>query len=240
MTKDKSKENSKKVRVKDDSDEIKTGQEEELKQETKLIEEGPEQKFLEYYSKENLIDKLKELEIIVKSYEEKIKDLHVWKNKYTLLQAEFENAQKRWDKSRQNLRTQQTAYVLKDFLSLYDSFKKAIENTDENDPINQFYNQFLNILKSDGAKLMDVKINDSFDYTVHEALSSIEREDLAENIIVDIVQDGWKLGNDVLRYAKVIISKKPKPLEPEKKEEEVKPEEAQLEDSESTEKKTEK
>jgi len=191
-------------------------------------------------TQEDLAKKVKELEEILKSKEQKIKKLAEWKNKYTLLQAEFENAQKRWDKSRQNVRTQQTAYVVKDFLSLYDSFKKAIENSDENNPINQFYNQFLNILKSDGANLIDVKVNDSFDYSLHEALSTIEREDLAENTIVEIIQDGWKLGNDVLRYAKVIISKKPKPPEPEKEKEEeveVEPEEEPSEDYESNEKK---
>ena len=238
MTREKAKKESKNSSDAKDNNDVKAGQTEEVKEEIKLIEEGPEQKFLEYFSKEDLAKKVTLLEESLKSKEQKIEKLTDWKNKYTLLQAEFENAQKRWDKSRQNSRNQQTAYVLKDFLSLYDSFKKAIENTNENDPINQFYNQFLNILKSDGAKLIDVKVNDSFDYNIHEALSSIEREDLEENLIVDIIQDGWKLGNDVLRYAKVIISKKPKPPEPEK-EEEIEPEEAQSEDSESNEKKIE-
>ncbi|TFG25620.1 MAG: nucleotide exchange factor GrpE, partial [Promethearchaeota archaeon] len=71
----------------------------------------------------------------------------------------------------------------------------------------------------------EVKKNDPFDYNYHEALSSIEKEDAPENTVLDIIQDGWKLDKDVIRYTKVIISKKPKPPEPEKKKEEEKSEE---------------
>ena len=215
MTRDKTKKESKGSSDKEINDEIKTEQSDEEQEEILLIEEGPEQKLLEFYSKEDLAKKVNELEEDLKIKVTEIEKLADWKNKYMHLQAEFENAQKRWDKSRQSLRIQNTAYVLKDFLSFYDSFKKAIENVNENDPINQLYNQFLKILKFQKAELIEVKINDLFDYNIHEALSSIEKDDVPENCILEIVQDGWKLGKDVLRYAKVIISKKPKPPEPE-------------------------
>ncbi|MFX1276140.1 MAG: nucleotide exchange factor GrpE, partial [Promethearchaeota archaeon] len=138
-----------------------------------------------------------------------------------LLQAEFENAQKRWNKNKNDLRLEYTASVLKKFLPLYDSYKKAIENNPDNENIKQFYNQFLSIIKAhDGAAVMKVNINDPFDYHYHEALSSIERDDLPNNTIIDIIQDGWMIGKDVLRYAKVVTSRKPKPVEPETKKEE--------------------
>ena len=155
------------------------------------------------------------------------------------LQAEFENAQKRWNKSRQDLRTQYTASVLKNFLPLYDSFKKAIESSNENEKniINGFYSQFMNIFKSYGVKPIEVKLSDHFDYILHEALTTIEKEDLPENIIVEIIQDGFKYEKEVLRYTKVVVSRKPKPPEPEPKEkvvgevvEEVESEESDLEE----------
>jgi len=146
-----------------------------------------------------------------------------------------ENAQKRWNKSRQDLRTQYTAYVLKNFLPLYDSFKKAIESSNENEKniINGFYSQFMNILKSYGVKLIEVKLSDPFDYSLHEALTTVEKEDLPENSIVEIIQDGFKYEKEVLRYTKVVVSRKPKPPEPETKEEvveEVETEESDLEE----------
>jgi molecular chaperone GrpE len=190
-------------------------------QDIKLIE-GKEQKVLEYYSKDNLIEQIKTLEEGNKKKNEQLLKYQTesddWKNKYMRLQAEFENAQKRWNKNRQNLRIEYTASALKTFLPLYDSFKKALENSDENQVILKgFYDQFINILKYHKAIPIDVKVNDTFDYNYHEALSSIERDDLPNNTIINIIQDGWKLDKEVIRYTKVIVSRVPPPPEPEPK-----------------------
>ena len=188
-------------------------------QDIKLLE-GEEQKVLEYYSKDNLTEEIKILEESNKKKDEQLLKYQTesddWKNKYTRLQAEFENAQKRWNKNRQNLRIEYTASALKTFLPLYDSFKKALENSDENQVILKgFFDQFINILKYHKAIPIDVKANDTFDYNYHEALSSIERDDLPNNTIINIIQDGWKLDKEVIRYAKVIVSRVPPPPEPE-------------------------
>ena len=191
---------------------------ERMEAEPDLLEEkeGAELDLLEYYSKDDLIKQIKAHEEQLKLDDKIIKDLEDWKQKYIHLQAEFENANKRWDKSRKNLKIQYIASVLKSFLPLYDSFKKAIDNnSQESEVLTQFYNQFLSILKFQGAEPIEVKENDLFDYSIHEALTSLEREDTPENTILDVAQDGWKLGKDILRYSKVVISKKPKPPEPE-------------------------
>jgi molecular chaperone GrpE len=182
---------------------------------------------LEYFSKEEAIEKIKKLEKETEELKEKVKKLEEQnqqsKDKYMRLQAEFENAQKRWDKNRQHLRTEYIASVLKSYLPLYDSFKKALESGSETEKniLSGFFNQFKNILKSYEAEPMHVEINDKFDYNLHEALSTIEKKDVPENIILEVVQDGWKYGKEVIRYAKVIISKKPKPPEPKPLEEEI-------------------
>ena len=199
--------------------ELNRTKEEEEEQEIKLLE-GEEQKVLEYHDLDELISKYNNLKESNKKDKELLtkhqKESESWKNKHMRLQAEFENAQKRWNKNRQNLRTEYTGRTLKSFLPLYDSFKKALDGDDENDAIlKQFYDQFISILKFHKAEPIKVKVNDLFDYSYHEALSSIEKEDLPKNSIIEIIQDGWKMDKDVLRYAKVIISREPKPPEPE-------------------------
>lgn len=180
---------------------------------------------LEYFSKEKCLEDIKNLEKELAETEDKAQKLQKEndksKKKYMHLQAEFENAQKRWNKSRLDLRTQYTASVLKNFLSLYDSFKKAIEtaNETEKNMLSGFYTQFMGVLKSYGTEPIEVKINDPFDYSIHEALTSVEKEDLPENSIIEVVQDGFKYRKEVIRYTKVIVSRKPKPPEPEPKEE---------------------
>ncbi|MFX1396719.1 MAG: nucleotide exchange factor GrpE [Promethearchaeota archaeon] len=166
---------------------------------------------LEHFSKHELLEKIKTLESELENKKEKLKEEQDWKNRFMRLQAEFENAQKRWTRDRNNLRIQHIASVLKKFLPLYDSFKKATDNNPYDDNLKQFFNQFLNILKAEeGMAVMNINTNDIFDYNYHEALNSIECDDLPNNSIIDIVQDGWMLGKEVLRYAKVITSRKPK------------------------------
>lgn len=220
--------------------------EEELKGKVFPIEKKKE--LLEYYSKEELAEKFRSVNKELVESREQIEELQEgvqelqdevksWKNKYMHLQADFENAQKRWVKSRQELRNQNTANVIKNFLPLYDSFQKALENKNEKNQkeielLEKFYNQFLNLCKSYSAEPMEIKPGDSFDYNKHEAVTTIEKGDLKPNTIVDVIQQGWKINKDVLRYAKVVLSRKPKPPEPkkeEKKEEEEKEREEQKE-----------
>lgn len=189
------------------------------KKDTKLIE-GEEPRKLEYFSKDELVEKLNILEKDIKEKEKFLSQFQAqakdWKDKYMRLQAEFENAHKRWEKNRQNLHLQYTASTLKSFLPLYDSFKKALEgNNPHKDILKGFYDQFMNILKFYKAEPIKVNIGDPFDYSYHEAISTIEKNDVPSNTIIDIIQDGWKLDKEVIRYAKVVIAREPKPPEPE-------------------------
>ena len=198
---------------------VKSDKVQEEKPEVKLLE-GEEQKVLEYHDLDDLITKYKKLQERNKKDKEALienkKESESWKDKYMRLQAEFENAQKRWNKNRQNLRKEYTGLTLKSFLPLYDSFRKALDEVNEDNSIlKQFYDQFISILKYYKAEPIEVKINDLFDYTYHEALSSIEKDDLPNNSIIEIIQDGWKIDKDVLRYTKVIISRIPLPPKPE-------------------------
>ncbi len=199
--------------------ELSESKEEEEEQEIKLLE-GQEQKVLEYHDLDDLISKYNNLKESNKKDKELLtkhqKESESWRNKHMRLQAEFENAQKRWNKNRQNLRKEYSGLTLKSFLPLYDSFKKALDGDDENKAIlKQFYDQYMGILKFHKVLPIEVKVNDPFDYSYHEALSSLERDDLPNNSIIEIIQDGWKMDKNVLRFVKVVISREPAPPEPE-------------------------
>ena len=212
-------ESSEKGSVESKEEVLNESKNEEEEQDIKLLE-GEEQKVLEYHDLGELISKYNNLKESNKKDKKLLtkhqKESDSWKNKHMRLQAEFENAQKRWNKNRQNLRKEYTGLTLKSFLPLYDSFKKALDGDDENTAIlKQFYDQFISILKFHKTEPIDVKVNDPFDYSYHEALSSLENDDLPNNSIIEIIQDGWKMDKNVLRFAKVIISREPAPPEPE-------------------------
>ncbi|KKM82614.1 hypothetical protein LCGC14_1317780 [marine sediment metagenome] len=91
-----------------------------------------------------------------------------------------------------------------------------------------------------GNRRFDGKINDPFNYSLHEALTSVEKEVISEKSIVEIIQDSFKYEKEVIRYVKVIVSCKPKPPEPKPGLEEIMVEEAKTEDVPSEEEKDEK
>ncbi|NHJ19389.1 MAG: nucleotide exchange factor GrpE [Candidatus Lokiarchaeota archaeon] len=193
--------------------------EEKEEQETKLLV-GNGQKVLEYHDLDELLTECTKLKEESKKDKDRLtelqKEVEIWKGKHMRLQAEFENAQKRWSKNQQNLRKENIAYTLKSFLPLYDSFKKALDGDDKNQAVlKQFYDQFMGILRFHQAEPIKVNVNDPFDYSLHEALSTLERDDLPNNSIIEIIQDGWKIDKDVLRFAKVIVSREPSPPKPE-------------------------
>lgn len=151
---------------------------------------------------------------------EKDKLIEEWKKKFMLMQAEFENYQKRMEKNRMHIQSIERASILRDFLKIMDSFEKAIDHIDNAqvsnfEDIKSIYNQLLNQFKSYDVEQIPTSKGDLFDYRIHEAISHIENADLPENSIVDILQTGWKMNKGILRYSKVIISKIPKEPEPE-------------------------
>ena len=50
-------------------------------------------------------------------------------------------------------------------------------------------------------------INEQFDFRLHEALTSVENEEVKPNTIVDVIQSGYLLEGELLRPAKVVVSK---------------------------------
>ena len=78
----------------------------------------------------------------------------------------------------------------------------TIETTD-----NTKLNQFNDILKTKGLTQIDVKIGDKFDSENHEAITQI-KADKEENkgTVIDIIEKGYKLGEKVIRYPKVVVA----------------------------------
>ena len=181
-----------------------------------------------------------------KKLKEKDKLIEEWKKKFMLMQADFENYQKRMEKNRIHIQSIERAAILRDFLRIMDSFEKAIDhidNTQESnfEDIKSIYNQLLNQFKRYEVEQIPASKGGEFDYKIHEAISHIENADLPENSIVDILQTGWKMNKGILRYSKVIISKIPKEpeqdIDKKEKEKEEKKEQNQVSQNEDNNKK---
>jgi molecular chaperone GrpE len=85
-------------------------------------------------------------------------------------------------------------------------FKKT-ENKDLIQGFELIYSKFNEILKSKGLIQMEVNKGDKFDAESHEAITQI-KADKSKNKgkIVDVIEKGYKLGDKILRYPKVVVA----------------------------------
>ena len=69
------------------------------------------------------------------------------------------------------------------------------------------FNKFNETLKSQGLTEVEVNIGDIFDPEIHEAISQIPAtEDDQKGKIIDIIQGGYKLGDSIINFPKVVVA----------------------------------
>jgi molecular chaperone GrpE len=135
------------------------------------------------------------------------------KDKFLRLFAEFENYRKRTAKERLELFKTASQELMTALLPIADDMDRALtemkksEDAENLQGFELIYSKFNDILKAKGLTLIDVKIGDKFDSENHEAITQIksDKED-DKGIVIDIVEKGYKLGEKVIRYPKVVVA----------------------------------
>ena len=146
------------------------------------------------------------------SVEEQLKEeLAKEKDKFLRLFAEFENYKKRTTKERIELFKTAGQEVILSLLPVLDDFDRAIaeiSKTQENElltGVELIRNKFKGTLNSKGLEEVAVEIGDVFSADEHEAITQIAAaSDDLKGKIVDVIEKGYKLGDKVIRYPKVI------------------------------------
>jgi len=144
------------------------------------------------------------------SIKELNESLKVEKEKYVRLFAEFENYKRRTAKERIELFKTAGKDVLSSLVPVLEDFKRAIlqEGSNSNDEgINLIYNKFNETLKNQGLIQVEVNIGDTFDVEIHEAISQIPaKEESQKGKIIDIIEGGYKIGDNIITYPKVVVA----------------------------------
>ena len=133
------------------------------------------------------------------------------KDKYVRLFAEFENYKRRTAKERIDLFKTAGKEVLSSLIPVVEDFKRALNQEDPNQEDSQgiklIYNQLIETLKNQGLEELEVKVGDSFDSEIHEAISQIPAQnDDQKGKIIDIIEGGYKLGEQVIKFPKVVVA----------------------------------
>ena len=144
------------------------------------------------------------------SIKELNESLKLEKEKYVRLFAEFENYKRRTAKERIELFKTAGKDVLSSLVPVLEDFKRAIsqEGSNSNDEgINLIYNKFNETLKNQGLIEVEVNLGDVFDAEIHEAISQIPAKDESQKgKIIDIIQGGYKIGDNIITYPKVVVA----------------------------------
>ena len=144
------------------------------------------------------------------SIKELNESLKLEKEKYVRLFAEFENYKRRTAKERIELFKTAGKDVLSSLVPVLEDFKRAVSQEGANSDdggINLIYNKFNETLKNQGLIEVEVNVGDTFDAEIHEAISQIPaQEDNQKGKIIDVIQSGYKIGDNVIKYPKVVVS----------------------------------
>ena len=134
------------------------------------------------------------------------------KEKFLRLFAEFENYKRRTAKERVELFKTAGEGVLKDMLPILDDFDRAMVEISKSEDeqlatgVGLIANKLRATLKSKGLEEVEVAAGETFDADVHEAVTQIPApSDDLKGKIVDVVEKGYKLGEKIIRYPKVVI-----------------------------------
>lgn len=133
------------------------------------------------------------------------------KNKFLRLFAEFENYKKRTAKERIDLFKTASQEVMVVLLPILDDFERALAEMDESDAqlagIRLIYNKLIDSLKQQGLTKMQIDPKAVFDAELHEAITQLPASDEhPKGTIVDVVGAGYKLGDLIIRYPKVVVA----------------------------------
>ena len=141
-------------------------------------------------------------------------EIKLEKDKFLRLFAEFENYKRRTAKERIELFSTASEEVMISLLPVLDDFDRAsieIEKDKDNEILKGIVlikNKLIDSLKSKGLSLIEINKGDEFNADHHEAVTQIDSPDKnMKGKIIDIIEKGYKLGEKVIRYPKVVIGK---------------------------------
>ncbi len=148
------------------------------------------------------------------SAEEKLKaELQNEKDKFLRLFAEFENYKKRTSRERVELFKTAGKEIMIELLPVLDDFERALTHIEDDKEAEELrkgvlliYQKLLSTLEKKGLSVAEVSQGDTFDAEIHTAITQIPApSDDLKGKVVDVVEKGYKLGDTIIRFPKVVV-----------------------------------
>lgn len=132
------------------------------------------------------------------------------KDQFVRLTAEYDNFRKRTAREKETIYQDAKADTIQEFLAVYDNLERAANTEDDSDSphkkgLEMIFSQYREILKKLGVTEMEAK-GQPFDPNRHNAVMHVDDDSLGENVVADVFQTGFLLGDKVLRCATVRVA----------------------------------
>jgi molecular chaperone GrpE len=157
-----------------------------------------------------------EMEQLSQVLDQKTKEAAEANEKYLRTYADFENYRKRMQRDLTEFRKYANEQLALELLPVVDHLGLALKHAGNpgegvqglQEGVELVYKQFRDVLEKFGVKVFSAE-GEPFDPARHDALMQVETDDIPENTVVAVLQDGYLYYDKVLRHAKVSVSKKP-------------------------------
>ncbi len=119
------------------------------------------------------------------------------------MMAEFDNYRRRTNKEKLELMATAGERIFTDMLPLVDDFERALAVIDD-EGVRLIYNKFLAFLEKNDVHPIETEGVD-FNTDEHEAVTTFAAGEDQKGKVIDCTQKGYKLGDKVIRFAKVVV-----------------------------------
>ena len=178
-------------------------QNEAVEEQNENVENQDAEKSAEETS-DNCDDKVKKLEA----------ELEEWKNSYTRKLAEFQNFTKRKENEVAEMRKYASEGIVVKLLDNIDNLERAVDASKESqnfdsliEGVNMILNNLKNLLTEEGVEEIEAA-GKEYDPYEHKAMITENKEELDDNVVVQVFQKGYKMKGKVVRPAMVTVNKK--------------------------------
>ena len=147
---------------------------------------------------------------------EETPEVNEWEEKYNAehdahlrLAADYDNFRKRTIKEKEQSYGNGKADAVEKLLPVYDNLERALNQPTEDEAykkgVEMTMNQLVSIFAGLGVEIFG-NVGEAFDPNIHNAVMHIEDEALGENVISQVFQKGFKLGDKIVRFAMVQVA----------------------------------
>ena len=155
-------------------------------------------------------------EIVEEVAAEATPEIDPWEEKYNAerdahlrVAAEFDNFRKRTIKEKEASYGNGKADAVAKMVPVYDNLERALNQETEDAAykkgVEMTMNELVKIFAGLGVEIFG-NVGDAFDPNLHNAVMHVENEELGENVIAQVFQKGFKIGDKVVRFAMVQVA----------------------------------